>query len=125
MRSVISLANIPEWEMRVAARYRGLTFKWERWQKPNANWDHDHCFFCQACICDSGQTGYYAHAFVLKHERDSPFWVCRSCFKLVRQFFAWHIAEQGGTGSLESRGTIASPQPQRSRYSDTATPGDR
>jgi hypothetical protein len=101
MRGITSLGNIPDAAMRAAARYRGLAFKWERWQKPNAAWDHDHCFFCKACICDSGETGHYAHAFVLEYESDSPFWVCRSCFKLVRQSFDWHIENSQQAGQPE------------------------
>jgi hypothetical protein len=91
MRTITSLRNIPEDDLRIAARYRGLAFRWERWTRPHPDWDHDHCFFCQACICDSGERGHYGHAFVLRSRDDSAFWVCRSCFKLVRSLLLWRI----------------------------------
>ena len=91
MRVIASIQNIPEHDLRVAEAYRGLAFKWQRWARPQPDWDHDHCFFCKACICDSGRSGHYAHAFVVKRDQDSPFWVCRSCFKVVRAALDWRI----------------------------------
>src|SRR5215471_12404357 len=57
MHAITSLGDIPEHDMRIAARYSGLGFKWERWTRPHPDWDHDHCFFCYACICDLGKPG--------------------------------------------------------------------
>jgi hypothetical protein len=91
MRVITSFSEIPADDIRIAAAYSGLAFRWERWTRPHPAWDHDHCFFCKACICDSGQSDHYGHAFVLRHRESSPFWVCRSCFKLVRSALEWRI----------------------------------
>jgi hypothetical protein len=102
MRVINSFSAIPADDIRIAAAYSGLAFKWERWRRPHPNWDHDHCFFCKACICDSGKSGHCAHAFVLRHGEDSPFWVCRSCFKLVRSALEWRIERANAPAPLRS-----------------------
>ena len=89
MREIASVGQLSEAQIQIAERYRGAEFHWEHWQSPNPDWDHDHCFSCNACICDSGDAGHYAQAYVTRQGADSPFWVCRSCFKLLRAVFEW------------------------------------
>ena len=94
MRVLTALANASKVDLDIAERYRGLAFAWREWSRPHHNRDHDHCLFCKACICDSGQPGHYKTAFMLRYETDSPVWVCRSCFKIVRASLDWKIVRQ-------------------------------
>jgi hypothetical protein len=47
--------------MRIADRHCGPAFKWERWQKPNENWDHDYCFFESAAAEILNEIGALPH----------------------------------------------------------------
>src|SRR3982750_86728 len=91
MRVITSLRQISASDLRIAGRYRGLAFRLKQWRRPHADWDHDHCFFCKVCICDSGEPGHLSEAFVIRYRQDSPFWVCRRCFEIVSPALDWRI----------------------------------
>jgi hypothetical protein len=95
MPPINSLENVSRHRMKIAEAYRGAGFRWERWRRPHADWDHDHCLFCQVCICDSGNPGHYAHAFVKVSPSRETVWVCRSCFKLASQALEWRRVSSG------------------------------
>ncbi len=81
-------------------RWKNAVFTWTRWISPNPDWDHDHCRFCYACICNHRETcpewksafaerGCYSHAFYAEKKSRIYIWVCRHCFKLAQRELGW------------------------------------
>lgn len=104
MRDARSFATPPEQWLRWAQHLHGAVFVWRRWLSQAPDWDHDHCTFCYACICDHreqlphlrakhAERGCYRHAFHTDHDGAST-WVCRICFKCLRGEAAWTIASR-------------------------------
>ncbi|MGA7522801.1 MAG: hypothetical protein WBW84_09970 [Acidobacteriaceae bacterium] len=84
------------------AFWNGTPFVWKRWDKFRPDWTHDHCNFCFACICnhrdrfpetDPGDRGCYRHAWYAEKEPRVYIWVCRTCFKRVRDELGWSVAD--------------------------------
>jgi hypothetical protein len=103
MQDLRELAELKDWWYTNAKRWRGTPFTWKKWERPHEGWTHDHCEYCQACICDHrerfsewkeahAERGCYRHAFYAEIENGVYLWVCRSCFKRVQTEFGWSIA---------------------------------
>jgi hypothetical protein len=82
--------------------WRNCAFAWKRWGPSTHRWEHDHCRFCNACICDARdhrphdkpgpvEGGHYRHAFYAEEKDGVHIWVCRTCFKRLRSRFGWTI----------------------------------
>lgn len=70
------------------------SWRWVRWHAPHPGWDHDHCVFCDAHICDKPE-----HVGVLREcwhwddpeEAGNYESVCAACFRDLRDTFRWSI----------------------------------
>jgi hypothetical protein len=93
--------ELPEWKLRVAEFWRDAEFVWKRF-RARENWSHDHCLFCNACICEHRERdpydkpgpvegGHYRHAFYSEKSSRVYAWVCRSCFKRVQPLLNWSV----------------------------------
>jgi hypothetical protein len=69
-------------------------WRWVLWHPPHPGWDHDHCVFCHAHICDNAE-----HPGVLREcwrygdpeisgDYES---VCASCFEELHKIFRWTV----------------------------------
>lgn len=67
---------------------QGKTLYWRRWVAPRESWDHDHCEFCFAHICDreDGQPEGWT-------TEDEYHWVCKSCCEDFREVFEWSLVK--------------------------------
>jgi hypothetical protein len=77
------IEQVDPWKAKVIRHHRA--FRWVRWKSSHPEWTHDHCFLCAACICNHGGERHYAQAYVSELPGEPPFWLCRSCFKVVHQ----------------------------------------
>ena len=101
MRDLRELVTLPEFWLAEGKLWRETPFTWTRWERPHADWTHDHCRFCFACICDHRERypqewkearlerGCYRHAYYAEREEGIYLWVCRTCFKRVQNDFGW------------------------------------
>lgn len=87
-----------EREYQEADWLRETAWRWVLWRAPHPGWDHDHCFFCNAHICDKPE-----HRGVLREcwRHDYPDdpgnydSVCASCFDELREKFRWVVLATG------------------------------
>ncbi len=102
MLDIRGLTRLPDSWRSEAAIWRDSGFSWRRWDSCSEDWTHDHCRFCSACICDHrdrfpeiepGERGCYRHAYYAEREKGVYLWVCRTCFKRVREEFGWQATE--------------------------------
>lgn len=96
------LEKIPDHWLSEAALWKATPFVWKRWSRRHDDWTHDHCRFCWACICDhrdrdpfdkpgTVEGGHYRYAFYAERADGTYVWICRSCFKRVREVFGWTL----------------------------------
>ena len=57
-----TLNEIPQHWLHEANYWRDTPFVWKHWTRPHEAWDHDHCRFCWACICDGRDRDPYDKA---------------------------------------------------------------
>lgn len=67
-------------------------WRWVLWRPPHAKWDHDHCFFCHAHICDvpdcqKGLRECWRHDY--PDDPGNYESVCAACFDELRETFRW------------------------------------
>jgi hypothetical protein len=97
-----------------AESWRNYEFVWKKWGPAQGRYDHDHCRFCSACICDARDRdpfdkpgpvdgGHYRHAFYTEDSDGVDIWVCRSCFKRIRTIANWTIRRTRQNSNLPSR----------------------
>jgi hypothetical protein len=102
MRDLRTLETLTPFMLTEADYWRDHEFVWKKWGPGEGLWDHSHCRFCSACICDGRdrdpydkpgpvEGGHYRHAFYAEDPDGIPIWVCRSCFKRLRTVAAWTI----------------------------------
>ena len=73
-----------DWRLRDQAKYlRGAVFKWQSYQSPGPDWDHDHCEFCFVKFMDTDAPDILRVGFVTEGQR----WVCAACFQDFRARF--------------------------------------
>ena len=99
LRTVSTLSDLT---LREAEPWRNRVFVWRRWGPSDERWEHSHCGFCSACICDARDHdpydkpgpvagGHYRHAFYAGDSDGTHLWVCRTCFKRLAPQFGWTI----------------------------------
>lgn len=99
--------QLKDWWFSIARFWQDAPFRWTRWERPDEDWTHDHCVFCAACICDHrerfpdwksahDERGCYRHAHFAQHPDKTYLWVCRNCFKRVREEFNWSAVTARG-----------------------------
>lgn len=102
MRDLRELDEIPGILKRRFEIWRGYIFAWKQWDRPHEGWTHDHCDACFACICDHRERfpewkqsheerGCYHHAYYAEHEGGGYLWICRTCFKRLKDDFDWSV----------------------------------
>jgi hypothetical protein len=107
LRDARDFAKLPESWMRIAETLSGARFQWTKWCTPGDEWTHDHCTFCSACICNHRERhparlsmfrtrGCFGHAFRAVDHEGSPVWICRSCFKALRNMGNWAVLRRSG-----------------------------
>src|SRR5580692_9026930 len=105
IRDLRELETLPEHLVGRFEFWRGAAFGWKQWDRPHENWTHDHCDACFACICDHRERfpyftqdheerGCYRHAYYAKHENGGYLWVCRTCFKRLKDQFDWTVSAE-------------------------------
>ncbi len=80
-----------DWRLTDQQEYlQGKTLHWRRWVPPKKTWDHDHCAFCWARICDveDGQPEAWT-------TEDNYWWVCKKCGEDFRETLQWTLIEAG------------------------------
>lgn len=82
-------------EYRDADWLRDTIWRWIRWSPPQADWDHDHCFFCQTHFCDkpdcdTGLRECWLYEYPPGDE-GSYETVCANCFEELRDTFRWVV----------------------------------
>jgi hypothetical protein len=93
-------SQLKDWWFSNARFWQDTPFRWTRWERRHEDWTHDHCTFCNACICDHRarfpewksahkERGCYRHAYFAQKPDKTYQWVCRNCFKRVRDEFNW------------------------------------
>ena len=79
-----------DWRLMGQERYlKGRSWTRKPYRKYRADWDHDHCSFCQAKFMEPGtpetlHEGYSA--------QDDYYWVCSTCFSDFKEMFHWTVA---------------------------------
>lgn len=71
-------------------------WRWMRWHPPHPGWDHDHCFFCNAHICDSPHLrDALRECWRHDYPDDSGNYesMCATCFDELRSMFRWIVME--------------------------------
>jgi hypothetical protein len=102
MQDLRELVDLKDWWYVNARRWQDIPFSWKQWDRPSENWTHDHCEYCQACICDHRERfpewksaheerGCYRHAYFAELEKGKYIWVCRNCFKRIQSEFGWTV----------------------------------
>jgi hypothetical protein len=103
MLDLRTLDTLTRYMLAEAKCWRGAEFVWKRWiGRPEERYDHNHCRFCSACICDARdrdpydkpgpvEGGHYRHAFYSEDAEGIDIWVCRTCFKRIRPIADWTI----------------------------------
>ena len=108
MQDARTLPEIPALWLSIAQNWRGVPFRWTRWQNVTDPGGHDHCQLCYACICnhrelfphekvEHAKRGCFRHAFYAENIDGTCIWICRSCFK--------RLAPEAGL--LRLRGSVA------------------
>ena len=60
---------------RLSAKFRGQPYDPQQYELVPDGWEHDHCPFCWATICD-----YPSEKFLAKAYTNGYDWVCPDCF---------------------------------------------
>jgi hypothetical protein len=106
IRDISEIDTYPDRWLADGRFWRETSFTWTKWERPHENWTHDHCNFCFACICDHRERypaekqshlerGCYRHAYYAEREAGVYLWVCRTCFKRVRDELGWTAKPSG------------------------------
>lgn len=107
MRDLRELDEIPARLQNAFECWRNASFAWSKWERPHDDWTHDHCESCFACICDHRERfpnlkqaheerGCYRHAYYAERRNEQEktvyLWVCRNCFKRLKDSFGWTVS---------------------------------
>jgi hypothetical protein len=81
-----------DWRLAIPKEYlRGLVLHHSEWRKPRAEWDHDHCEFCQAKFMEEPSAGVIHDGYT---DNDKYHWICPQCFSDFREMFRWSLSPQ-------------------------------
>jgi len=88
-----------DWRITNQAKYlQGVTVQYRRYNKPNAEWDHEHCSFCWAKFMDEADPNAQPDALHEGYATEdsaggSPahHWICTTCFNDFREQFDWQV----------------------------------
>jgi hypothetical protein len=81
-----------DWRITNQAKYlHGVTVQYRCYQKPNAEWDHEHCSFCWAKFMDEADLHAQPDALHEGYLTEDNHWICTTCFNDFREQFDWHV----------------------------------
>jgi hypothetical protein len=84
---------------------RSATLRWQAFEKPRPDWDHEHCSFCWAKFVEPDDYDWYlqqgktdgvyteGYATTAEHEKgEAYYWVCKPCFDHFAEYVGLRIA---------------------------------
>lgn len=83
-----------DWRLQGQERYMtGLAFRFAKYRKPSATWDHDHCEFCGTKFMEEDYSEVLHEGYTTEDEYR---WVCPQCFEDFKERFQWSMVENSG-----------------------------
>jgi len=81
-----------QWRIDNARALRGVRLKFQRYVRPSAIWDHDHCAACWAKFAEIGssQILHEGYATLDDYKFGARYdWVCATCFNDLKEDLGW------------------------------------
>jgi hypothetical protein len=91
-----------QWRIETGNYLKGATLQWQRWQRPGADWDHDHCACCWAKFAkwDGPEVQHQGYTTTSQHVHGAGYhWVCEQCFADLKDDMQWHLVPSGESGT--------------------------
>ena len=82
---------------------QGAVLQLRRYSASGANWDHDHCEFCEARFESNDLPGALTEGYAT---RDGDRWICATCFQDFRERFGWSVSESAEPRRSRSAGRL-------------------
>ena len=80
-----------DWRLTNQEEYlKGVTLRFEKYEKYREDWDHDHCEFCFAKFMETGNDEIQKEGYTTS---DNYRWICKKCFEDFKELFNWKIEQ--------------------------------
>ena len=76
-----------DWRLMGQEKYlKNATLFYVNYEKPNLEWDHDHCEFCMEKFSDDENDLHRGY-----RTADDYRWICEDCFNDFKEMFEWKV----------------------------------